>query len=130
MLLLHLDFSFKCFIGVNLFITLCAFLAYYVDSKRPEDDPKKKNYHPLAILFAPITFPVLFVLSISLFMLRVLVYGVFTILFILILLFIRKPFILEAVRKVAISIGDRLLEANTQLLRLFLSPGTNTGKTS
>jgi hypothetical protein len=126
MLLLHPDFSFKCVIGVILLLILCASYAYYVDSKRSKEDPKKKNFHPLAILFAPVTFPILLVLSIGLFLLRVLVYGTFAILLILALILVRKPFILEVLQKIAIRIGDRLMEANTLLVRFFLSPWRNT----
>ena len=111
-------------------ITACAFYAYYVDSKRSDVDPKKKNYHPLAILFAPITFPIFLVLSISLFILRVLVYGVFMVVFILALIVIRKPFVLETIRKIAIRIGDYLMEANTILIRFFLNPWTNYRESS
>jgi hypothetical protein len=113
-----------------LIITFCALIAYYVDSRRAEDDPKKKNHHPLAIVFAPMTFPFFLVLFIFLFLLRVLVYGVFTILFILMLIIVRKPFILEPIQKTAIRIGDRLMEANTMLIRFFLSPWANSGESS
>ena len=126
MLFLHPDVSLKCFIGIYLFITLCASIAYYADSRRSEDDPKKKNYHPLAIVFAPITFPIFLVLFIFLSLLRVLVYGAFTILFILMLILVRKPFILEPMQKIAIRIGDRLMEANTILVRFFLNPWMNS----
>jgi hypothetical protein len=67
------------------------------------------------------------VLSIGLFLLRVLVYGTFAILLILALILVRKPFILEVLQKIAIRIGDRLMEANTLLIRFFLSPWRNTG---
>jgi uncharacterized membrane protein len=96
--------------------------AYYVDSKRPDDDPKKKNYHPLAILLAPITLPLFIVFYTSIFILRVITYGVFMVLFIAAMLFIRKPFILEWLKKNAAIIGDLLMEANTFLIRLFLKP--------
>jgi hypothetical protein len=108
-----------------LVITACAVLACYVDSKRPDDDPKKKNYQPLAILLAPITFPLLIVLSFSFFILRVLTYGIFMVIFILAMIFLRKPFILEAIRKAATRIGDYLMEANTVLVRFFLNPRMN-----
>lgn len=130
MLFLRPDLSLKCLIGIYLFITLCAFIAYYVDSRRSEDDPKRKNYHPLAIIFAPVTFPIFLVLFIFLFLLRVLVYGVFTILFILMLILVRKPFILEPMQKIAIRIGDRLMEANTILVRFFLNPWMNSRESS
>ena len=107
------------------FVLACAMFAYYVNSKRGNDDPKKKNYHPLAIVLAPITFPIVVVLSVSFFLLRVLTYGLFMVLFIFILIFVRKPFILEQLRKMAANIGDRLLEANTILVRFFLSPWKN-----
>jgi hypothetical protein len=44
------------------------------------------------------------------------------ILFILALIFYRKPFILDALRKMANIIGDRLLEANTIIIGFFMSP--------
>jgi hypothetical protein len=44
------------------------------------------------------------------------------VLFLLALIFVRKPFILEALRKTATNIGDRLLEANHLLVRFFLNP--------
>ena len=109
-------------------VTACAMFAYYVNSKRPDDDPKKKSYHPLAILFAPITFPFLAVLSVSFFLLRVLAYGIFMVLFIFALVFVRKPFIIQALQKRATGIGDRLLEANTLIIRFFLSPWINSSK--
>jgi hypothetical protein len=103
-------------------VTACAVYAYYVDSKRPEDDPQKKNYHPLAVLFAPITFPLFIIFSVSIFLLRVITYGVFMVLFIFALIFIRKPFILERLKKNAMTIGNLLLQANTTLIRIFLRP--------
>lgn len=114
-----------CCNGVLLLIAIvivCALYAYHVDSKRPDDDPKKKNYHPLAILLAPITFPLFVVFYISIFILRVITYGVFMVLFIAAMIFLRKPFILEWLKKNATTIGDLLLEANTLLIRLFLRP--------
>ena len=109
-----------------LAVTGCAMFAYFVDSNRAADDPKKKNYHPLAILLAPITFPILAILSISFFILRVVVYTVFMVLFILALMCIRKPLITEGLQKTATSLGDRLMEANTFIVRLFLRPWTDT----
>ena len=111
-------------------VTSCAMYAYYVNSKRPDNDPKKKNYHPLAILLAPITFPLLIIFSVSIFILRVVTYGVFMVLFIFALIVIRKPFILEWLKKKATAIGDRLLEANTLLIRIFLRPWASSGESS
>ena len=122
MLWQNLEFSFNCCIVVNLVITLCAFLAYYVNSKRPDDDPKKRDYHPLAILFAPITLPLVVILGFSFYILRVATYGVFLVLYILALIFFRKPFILEWLKRTALKIGDLLMEVNSALVRIFLTP--------
>ena len=111
---------------VNLVITLCAFLAYYVNSKRPDDDPKKRDYHPLAILFAPITLPLVVILGVSFYILRVATYGVFLVLYILALIFFRKPFILEWLKRTALKIGDLLMEVNSALVRIFLTPLTGS----
>lgn len=101
---------------------VCAVYAYSINSRRAADDPKKKNYHPLAIVLAPITLPIFLILSISFFLLRIVTYGVFMVVFISALIFIRKPFILAALQKIAAAIGERLMEANTMLMRLFLKP--------
>jgi uncharacterized membrane protein len=106
--------------------TAFAVFAYYVDSKRPDDDPKKKNYHPLAVLLVPITLPLFIVFSVSIFILRVAAYGLFMLFFIFALIFIRKPFITEGLQKTATGLGDRLMDANTFIVRLFLSPWTDT----
>jgi hypothetical protein len=122
MLLYYLDELCKGILLLMAAVTICAVYAYYINSRRAADDPKKKNYHPLAIAFAPITFPIVLILSVSLYILRVLTYGVFLASFIVVLIFIRKPFILAALQKAATAVGDRLLEANTMIIRIFLSP--------
>lgn len=126
MLWQHLTSTFRCVIVVYALVTICALYAYYVDSRRPDDDPKKKNYHPLAILFAPVTFPLFLVFYISIFILRVAAYGVFMVLFIFAMIFIRKPFILDLLKKNALIIGDLLMEANTAVVRIFLRPWAGT----
>ena len=127
MLFLDINRSFNCCIVVNALILLCALLAYYVDSNRLEDDPKKRNYHPLAILLAPITWPLAALFGISFFILKVVVYGTFLILYILALIFLRKPFILEWLKKTALKIGDLLMEVNTAILRIFLPLAESRG---
>jgi hypothetical protein len=122
MLLDHPEFLFSCFAVVTSISVLCATYAYYVDSKRLADDPKKKRYPPLAILLAPITLPLFRVLYILIFILRAVMYGVFLALFIFALIFLRKPFLLERLKKIALAIGNLLLEANTLLIRIFLRP--------
>ena len=126
MLFYRVDWCCNGTLLLMLAVTGCAMFAYFVDSNRAADDPKKKNYHPLAILLAPITFPILAILYISFFILRVVAYTVFMVLFILALMCIRKPFITEGLQKTATSLGDRLMEANTFIVRLFLRSWTDT----
>lgn len=121
--------NLNCFYGILLFIAaiiVCSMYAYYVDAKRLDDDPQKKNYRPLALLLAPITLPLFVILYVSLLFLRVVGYGVFIALFPFALIFIRKPFILEWLKKIALKIGNLLLEANTSLIRIFLRPLTGS----
>lgn len=92
--------------------------AYRINARRTADDPKKRDYQPGAILLALLTWPILIFASISLFILRALFYGVFLILFAFALVAIRKPFLLMWLNKVFSSIGDKLLIANTFLIRL------------
>ena len=99
---------------------VCAGFAYRVDSQRAEGDPKKRHYSPTAILLAPFTFPIFFFGGISIFLLRVLTYGVFLILFAIALIAFRKPFLLAWLQNTATKIGNALLEANTLLIKIFL----------
>ena len=124
MLWYHLDTVCKGTLALLVIVTACTIYAHSVNSRRPDDDPRKKKYHLLAILLAPITFPLLVVFSVSIFILRVGTYVVFMVIFIFALILIRKPFILEPLKKAATFIGDGLLEANTLLIRLFLRAWT------
>lgn len=114
---------------VSLLVAVCAIYAYSVNSRRPDDDPQKRNYHLIAIILAPITFPLFIVFSLSIFIMRVLTYGIFLILFTVALIAFRKPFLLAWLRKAATTIGDALLEANTLLIKLFLRPWVDRPET-
>jgi hypothetical protein len=97
---------------------LCARYAYRVNAQRPAGDPKKRNYNKGAILLAPFTWPFFLFASLTIFILRVFLYMVFLVLFTVALLAIRKPFLLIWLDKVASKIGNKLLEANTFLLKV------------
>lgn|SRR5574341_1040902 len=118
MLLYHLDSICKGVLWLMLLIFACAGYAYRVNARRPADDPKKKIFHPGAIFLAPVTWPVFFFGSISIFMIKALAYGIFLILFTIALVAIRKPFLLIWLHKIATYIGDKLLEANTFLIKM------------
>ena len=115
----------RCLNGILFLVAVviaCVWYAYYTNSKRPYDDPKKKHYHPFAMLLAPITLPIFVTFYTLIFILRAATYGVFLVLFALALILVRKPFILEWLKKIALTIGNLLLEANTFLVRIFLRP--------
>lgn len=123
MLLYRLDWLCNGILVLMALALIWALFAYYVNSQRPDDDPDKKSYHPLAVLFAPITFPILIVLSISLFILRVLIYGVFLALFILALIFMpTRTSTHMGLYRARVTIAERLLEINTLLVRFLLRP--------
>jgi hypothetical protein len=123
MLLYRLDWLCNGILVLMALTLLWAMMAYYVNSRRSDDDPSKKHYHPLAVIFAPITFPIIIGLWISFFILRVLTYGVFLALFILALIFIpTRSAAHMGLRRTTTSIADRLLEINTFLVRFFLKP--------
>ena len=122
MLFYRLDWLCNVILLLMAITTACAIYAYHVDSRRPDDDPKKKNYHPLAILLAPITFPLVIIFSVSIFILRVVTYGVFMILFIFALIFIHQSSVLTMIRNDANFIGNRLMDVNTFLIKILLRP--------
>ena len=106
-------------LALTLFMIACAFYAFRVNTRLPSDDPRKRNFKVGAIFMAPITWPLFLLASITIFVLRALVYIIFLVLFTLALLAIRKPFLLVLLHKIATNIGDKLLEANTFLIKAF-----------
>jgi len=109
-------------LGIILFILTCTTYTYIVNARRSENDPKKKDYDPVAIFIAPITLPFLIAFAILLFILRAILFGIYLVALTIALVAIRKPFILEWLHKLAISIGEPLLEINTNILRLAFAP--------
>ncbi len=102
-----------------LFIMACAGYAYYVNARRADDDPQKRDFHPLAIVLAPITWPFFILASIIIFILRALLFGAALILFAIALIGVREPVIFQWLRRKVISFGNKLLEANTALIKLW-----------
>jgi hypothetical protein len=128
MLLYNLDCLCNGILLLMGIATTFAVIAYSINSRLPDDDPKKRNFHPAAVVLAPITFPIVLVLYTSFFILRVLTYGVFLILFILALIFIPHSPAPVWLEKIITSTGNRLLEVNTLLVQFFLRPWANESK--
>ena len=101
-----------------LLIFACAGYAYRINARRTDDDPKKRDFHPGAIFLAPFTWPFFLLAFIFIFVLRALVYGLFLILFTIALVAIRKSFLFIWLDSIATYIGNKLLEANTRLIRI------------
>jgi hypothetical protein len=121
--IIYLEYFCLGMLFVSLLVAVCAFYAYAVNSQRSDDDPQKRSFKFVALLAVPFTWPLFLLAFASLFLIRALAYGFFLILFTISLILIPRkssePTLLE---KVAASIGERLLEANALLLRLFLRP--------
>lgn len=105
-----------------LILWLVTGYTYLVNLRRKADDPKKREYDPLAILIAPVTAPIFLAGAIGFFILRALLFAVFLIIFTVLLVAIRKPFIFKLWDKFATWIGDPLLRANTYLIRKAFRP--------
>ena len=106
------------FLLFTLILYACASYAYRLNAKRAADDPKKLDIPLGVVLFAPLTWPLLLIGVIFLFIIKALLYGVFLVLFTVALLVIRKPFLITWLKEIAAWIGDRLLQANIFLIKI------------
>jgi len=127
-LLYHLDSIWKCTLLLMLLIFACAGYAYRINARRTDDDPKKRDFHPGAIFLAPFTWPFFLLAFIFIFVLRALVYGLFLILFTIALVAIRKSFLFIWLDSIATYIGNKLLEANTRLIRIAFGDWGNNSQ--
>ena len=112
----------QSYILLSLILWAFAGYAYRVNARRPADDPKKRDFHPAAVFLAPVTWPLFILFFISLFILKAILYGIFLVMLTIALIVIRKPFIFVWLDKIATKVGNFFLEANTQLIKIFLSP--------
>ena len=110
------------FVLIAVIIAASMSYAYIVNARRDSNDPKKRDYDLSAILIAPFTAPFLLIFAVFLLILRALLFFVFIVVFTIALIVIRKPFILEWLRKISLKIGEPLLKANTYLIRLVFNP--------
>jgi hypothetical protein len=102
--------------------------AYRVNAKRAAEDPDKKDFHPMAVHLVPFTWPALILIYLFIFVTRALLYGIYLILFAFALIAFRKPFLLIWLDKVVRKVGDKLLEANTFLIRIVFGDWGNNSQ--
>jgi hypothetical protein len=115
---------------LTLILYACAGYAYRVNALRATNDPNRRKIPVAAVLLGPIMWPVLLFGVISIFLIKVLVYSIFLILFAIALIVIRKPLLITWLKNAAVWIGDRLLEANTLLLKLVFGDPEKKTKSS
>ena len=125
MLANHLESVCKGTLFFILLAWVCAAYAYFVNSRRSAHDPDKKDFYLAAVFLTPITVIPFLVGYLLLFIVRALFYSLFLIVFFFALIAIRNAFFLEWLHKKATSIGNKLLAANTLLVKLFLRPWAN-----
>jgi hypothetical protein len=118
MLFYYSNYLCYSFLLITLIFYVCAGYAYRVNAQRAADHPEKRNIPLAAVLLGPIIWPVLLFGVISLFLIKALVYSIFLVLFAIALLVIRKPFLINWLKKSAVWIGDRLLGANIFLMKI------------
>jgi len=129
MLFRYINYCCPGFVLLSLIFWAFAVYSYRVNKKRASDDPDKKDFHRAAVHLVPFTWPILLLLYIFIFVTRALLYGIFLILFAFALLVFRKPFLLIWLDKTARKIGDKLLEANTFLIKITFGDGGRNSQT-
>lgn len=113
-------FAYYCLISyfvLSLIILICTGYVYRVNAKRTTDDPQKRDYPPLAVPMS-IGWPVIVLLLFLSFIVRAVLYGIFLVLFTVVLVAFRKPFLLRWLMKIVNWTGNAFLKANTFLIRL------------
>ena len=118
MLLLHLPYFCGSLFLITFVVWMSSMYAYRVNARRAADDPNKRNYHPAAIWFS-LLLPLYLVIAIGSFIVTSLSYGLFLIVFAILLIAIRKPFLIEWVKRIMNKIGDKALESGSRIIRLF-----------
>lgn len=122
--LYYLDEICNGVLVIFLFVSICVVYAYIVNLYRKPDDPKKRDYDPMAILIWPLSLAIcipIWTAAIIVFTLRFILYalwfGCFLIIFTFALITQRKPILLTWLEKLFTKIGDPLLEIGTYLVR-------------
>jgi membrane protein implicated in regulation of membrane protease activity len=123
MLLYHFDDVFKGLVIAFAVIAAIVIYTFYANMRRADDDPKKQDYHPLAIMLSPITGLFYLTLALIMFIFTAVVYAGFIVVFAILLVAIRRWFIFNWWHKFATAIGDPLLKLNTYLIKSILPSG-------
>jgi hypothetical protein len=112
------DHWFNCIALTLLFFLISAGYAYRANARLADDNPKKREYYLSSIFLAPFTWPFFLFTYPFVIVLRVLAYGLFLMLFAIALVVIRKPILLIWLDRIFTGIGNKLLWANTLLIKV------------
>jgi len=105
------------FILATILVMFSAY-TYFVNEKRLADDPQKKKYYASGIFIMPFIWPLLLVGWVLFIFVKAIHLGFILVVFTLSLVFIRKPFWLPWLEKIALKIGGMLMNANSVLMQL------------
>jgi hypothetical protein len=116
-----LNFQTCClgYLVISILFWLFSGYEYLVNARRASSDPDWRNYKPLAVFLAPLTWPFLVLGGFIVTIIKAVFFGIFLVLFSLVVALFRKPFLWRLIEPIISGIGRRLLKGNTFLIRLF-----------
>lgn len=111
-----------CIWGI-LLISILAWLvsgyAYFINRRNSRGNPGGREFDLLAVFLAPVTWPLFLFVGMVFTIIKAVFFGVFLVLFSILMVVIRKPFFWPWIEPVISHVGRELLKANTFLIRLF-----------
>ena len=118
MLLAYPKITLSCCILTYLIPTFCAFYVYRVNSKRKDDDPKKKNYPPISPWLSPFAFPIMILVSLFFLLVESFLGAIILVIFPISLILFRKfpepeGFPIKWIQK----LGRAMLKFNLEMLK-------------
>ena len=99
-----------------LFLSYCAFSAYYTNAKRAPDDTEKQDFAPLSPWLTPAT-PFIWLGRMVILTPWSMVFGIFLIVFPFTLIFFRPLPEDDPIKRFVLKVGNGVLEINTRFLR-------------
>ena len=116
-----LNFQTCClgYLVISILLWLFSGYAYLVNARRASSDPEWRDYNPLAVFLAPVTWPFLVFGGFIVTIIKAVFFGIFLVVFSLVVALFRKPFLWRLIEPLISGIGRRVLKGNTFLIRLF-----------
>ena len=109
---------FVAILLIPIFLIFCAIFAYRYNTKLEHDDPDKKDFARLAPWLSPIT-PILWIGRMIFLAPLSIPFGMFLILFSLILIIFRPLPENSASKRFILKVGNKVLKINTWILHAF-----------